>query len=217
MIDVQNATLAGGVAVGAIADYVLQPWGAILIGTAAALLSVYGFARLQARLLKHFKIHDTCGVHNLHGMPGILSGVASAIGAAVASTSDYGNQLYVVFPARTPTDPSQTLVDAMAAEGLSVPTGDSRSAISQGGYQFAAVLVTFALAISSGLLTGWIIRMSVFDPPSMYFTDAEYWHMGEDHESAEDTGGDYDAGEYQMRVLSATSSVISDAVPASEV
>ena len=28
---------------------------------------------------------DTCGVHNLHGLPGVFSGLVSAIAAAVAS------------------------------------------------------------------------------------------------------------------------------------
>lgn len=29
-------------------------------------------------------LQDTCGVHNLHGTPGVLSAVASAIAAGVA-------------------------------------------------------------------------------------------------------------------------------------
>ena len=35
-------------------------------------------------------ILDTCGVHNLHGMPGVFSGVVSVIAIAVASPSNYG-------------------------------------------------------------------------------------------------------------------------------
>ena len=40
---IQNATLAGGVAVGTLANMPLQPWGAILMGSIAAILSVTGF------------------------------------------------------------------------------------------------------------------------------------------------------------------------------
>lgn len=35
MVHVQNATLAGGVAVGSVADMAIQPWGALLVGCAA--------------------------------------------------------------------------------------------------------------------------------------------------------------------------------------
>lgn len=33
---------------------------------------------------KRLWLQDTCGVHNLHGLPGVFSGVASAIAAGVA-------------------------------------------------------------------------------------------------------------------------------------
>lgn len=42
MVDVQNATLAGGVAVGSAADLVIDPAGAILIGIIAGFVSVLG-------------------------------------------------------------------------------------------------------------------------------------------------------------------------------
>ena len=39
----QNATLAGGVAVGAVADTVLYPWGALLVGLGSGIVSVLGY------------------------------------------------------------------------------------------------------------------------------------------------------------------------------
>lgn len=50
MEDIQNATLAGGVAVGSSSDLVVGPWASILIGMIAGLVSVVGFARLKAHL-----------------------------------------------------------------------------------------------------------------------------------------------------------------------
>jgi len=83
VIDVQNATLAGGVAVGCAADLVISPGGSLGVGLAAGLLSTFGFNYLQKFLLKYLKLHDTCGVNNLHGMPGILAGVVSIISTAI--------------------------------------------------------------------------------------------------------------------------------------
>lgn len=45
------------------------------------------------------RIHDTCGVHNLHGMPAVLSGILSGIYAAVATKDEYQDTLTSIFPA----------------------------------------------------------------------------------------------------------------------
>jgi ammonium transporter Rh len=75
--DIANAALAGGVSIGATCDVVNGPT-ALLIGVLAGALCVFGYAVVQARLQKLLNIMDTCGVHNLHGMPGLLGGVVAA-------------------------------------------------------------------------------------------------------------------------------------------
>ncbi|KAI8478642.1 hypothetical protein Bbelb_436300 [Branchiostoma belcheri] len=82
MVHVQNATLAGGVAVGTTADMMIEPWGALLIGSVAGTLSTVGFTFVQP-FLTRLKFHDTCGVNNLHGMPGLLAGVSGAVACAL--------------------------------------------------------------------------------------------------------------------------------------
>jgi ammonium transporter Rh len=72
MEDLQNATLAGGVAMGASADILVSPGAALLIGSLAGSLSVFGFAVVSPVVQRKLGIFDTCGVHNLHGMPSVL-------------------------------------------------------------------------------------------------------------------------------------------------
>lgn len=43
--------------------------------------SFFGFS--QPILASKLGIQDTCGVHNLHGMPGILGGLAGIVAAAL--------------------------------------------------------------------------------------------------------------------------------------
>jgi len=83
MVHIQNATLAGGVAVGTCADMNIGPFGAMLIGLVAGIVSTLGFKYLSPVLASHLGIQDTCGVHNLHGMPGILGGLAGVVVVAL--------------------------------------------------------------------------------------------------------------------------------------
>jgi len=74
--DIANAALAGGVAIGsACADATHSE--AIIIGVVAGAISTFGFAVIQARQQKLMKIIDTCGVTNLHGIPGLIGGFAA--------------------------------------------------------------------------------------------------------------------------------------------
>jgi ammonium transporter Rh len=92
MVHIQNSTLAGGVAVcyplmqmnkyinkswqvGAVADMMIQPPVAMLIGATAGTFSVIGYEYLTPFLRDKLKITDTCGVINLHGLPGLFSGI----------------------------------------------------------------------------------------------------------------------------------------------
>ncbi len=87
--DIANASLAGGVAIGSVCNTASNT-EAIIIGIIAGALSVTGFALVQSRLQKGLKIIDTCGVSNLHGIPGIFGGLAALV---VVKGIDAGAQL----------------------------------------------------------------------------------------------------------------------------
>lgn len=76
--DIANATLAGGVAIGSTCDRVSLPV-AFAIGAVAGFASTFGFAVIQEKLQKGLRLVDTCGVSNLHGIPGLLGGLAALI------------------------------------------------------------------------------------------------------------------------------------------
>ena len=82
MEDILNASLAGGVAIGAPAGLFTNPAASLTIGLAAGVMSTFGFVYLSAFLKKTIHLNDTCGVHNLHGIPGLFGGILSAIAVA---------------------------------------------------------------------------------------------------------------------------------------
>ena len=76
--DMANAALAGGVAIGATCN-VVSPTVAFGIGALAGVLCVVGYVFVQPALFARCNIVDTCGVHNLHGMPGLMGGLIAIL------------------------------------------------------------------------------------------------------------------------------------------
>jgi ammonium transporter Rh len=82
-VPVQNATLAGGVSIGATANLAMGPLAAVLIGVIAGAISCVGFIKplIPSSL-------DTCGINNLHGMPGIFGGIVSIVLPIILGSKD---------------------------------------------------------------------------------------------------------------------------------
>lgn len=161
MVDIQNASIAGGVALGAIADLLAYPVGAIILGSVAGWLSVFGFTQVTPRVEKFLGLHDTCGVHNLHGMPSILGAMAACIIAAWAKVDAYGDEIKI-YVAR---DPVQNL--------------SPRSSENQAQMQVAFLFITLGISMVSGLIVGWFATYEFFDPmqDGHLFLDEESWEV----------------------------------------
>ena len=85
--DIANAALAGGVAIGSTCDKVPASY-AFIIGILAGLLSTVGFAVIQKRFQALTKKIDTCGVFNLHGLPGLFGGFAAMVAVSGISRTN---------------------------------------------------------------------------------------------------------------------------------
>jgi len=160
-MQIQNAAIAGGVAIGTAADFLVKPFGALLIGAISGIISVLGFAYVQPFLRKRLGLHDTCGVHNLHGMPGILGGVASAIAAAYASEATY-------------------------IDSYSNVIKHSSSSV-QASYQIYAMLACLTIAVASGVFTGFVICTPVMATltGANIFEDSVFWNCEINNEEVE--------------------------------
>ena len=87
--DIANAALAGGVAIGSTCDHATHG-AAIFIGALAGAVSTIGFVLVQDKQKYLLKAVDTCGVTNLHGLPGLMGGFAAI---AVVTGIDTASQL----------------------------------------------------------------------------------------------------------------------------
>lgn len=122
-------------------------------------------------------------------MPGLISGVASAIVAATATRENFrGNRLYEFYPSRIPTLNSPeylalNLQSTQYAEG-----GLGRTAVEQGGYQMAGVALTLGMAIVGGIITGIILRLPFIDQITEeheLFEDETCWKVPEEFKETE--------------------------------
>lgn len=161
MVHIQNAALAGGVAVGTSAEMMLTPFGSMIAGALAGIISTFGFKFLTPILDSKLKIQDTCGVHNLHGMPGVLAALIGALVASLATADIYGDGMGDVFP--------------LIADG-------TRTAQSQAVYQALSLVVALGFALLGGILVGFILKIPILGSPpdTQCFEDEIFWEVPEE-------------------------------------
>ena len=144
---------------GASANMLITPYGALIVGTAAGALSVVGFNYILPALDRGIGLKDTCGILNLHCMPGIFGAIVSVIVTGSASNDNYvqngyaPNTIWSSYPSRTFSELA--------------------------GSQLAALGTSLGFAMLSGAFTGVLLR--AIDPLDSYFEDSEEFlvHDGE--------------------------------------
>ncbi|XP_057612372.1 ammonium transporter Rh type C isoform X1 [Chionomys nivalis] len=163
MVHIQNATLAGGVGVGTAAEMMLTPYGALIVGFFCGIFSTLGFAYLSPFLESRLRIQDTCGIHNLHGIPGIIGGIVGAVTAAYSSPDIYG-------------EPG--LLHSFGFGGYKADWTKKM----QGRSQIFSLLLTLAIALVGGIIVGLILKLPFWGQAAdeNCFEDAIYWEIPEE-------------------------------------
>jgi len=148
---VLNATLAGGVSVGSSSDLVVTAGWAMAIGAFAGIVSALGFLKLSPFLQQKISLHDTCGVHNLHGIPGVIGGLFGALSAGMADTAFGDVSLKATFS----------------------NVADGKTLGHQAGIQLAALGITLAFSIVGGSISGFVA--SKFGKLEELFDDTQHF------------------------------------------
>ncbi|XP_025774910.1 ammonium transporter Rh type C [Puma concolor] len=166
MVHIQNATLAGGVAVGTAAEMMLMPYGSLIVGFICGIVSTLGFVYLTPFLESRLRIQDTCGIHNLHGLPGIIGAIVGAVTASCASAKVYG---------------IKGLANFFGFDGFKTSWDSSM----QGKFQAAGLFVSLAIALVGGIIVGVILKLPFWGQPAdeNCFEDSVYWEMPEEPKS----------------------------------
>lgn len=165
MADVQNVTLAGGVTVGASVDMMISPAAAYALGMMGCTACMLGYKYLSPLLARRFRIQDQCGIHNLHGLTGLISTAAGICAILMADEEVYGPSLYELFTHRAPVEEDPRLHELqMLIPGLQPGLG--RTAKQQALFQVAAVFSTIAVSALGGIFTGFVLKLPYLASPS---------------------------------------------------
>ncbi|XP_023180615.1 ammonium transporter Rh type B-like [Xiphophorus maculatus] len=186
MADIQNVTLAGGVTVGASVDMMISPVAAYALGIIGCTACFFGYKYLTPFLAQRLRIQDQCGIHNLHGLTGLISSTAGICAILMATEDTYGPSMYQIFSHRAPPEGDPKLLELQKLiPGLKPGLG--RTAQEQALFQVAAVFATIAAAAAGGLLTGLVMKLPFMASPSdEYCFDDELFF---------DVPSDFDGGE----------------------
>jgi ammonium transporter Rh len=146
---IQNAAIAGGAASGAVNIFLPNPFGAIMLGAVAGIISVWGQTTLTPWLAK-MRFVDTSGVLSGHLLPAVCGAFATAIAVGSIEIEDFNtNQL--------------------AFMDLS-----GRTSHQQGGQQIAFAVVSLGFGLLSGIFVGLLANyLPVFNAPAVSNADDE--------------------------------------------
>ncbi|XP_069169781.1 ammonium transporter Rh type C-like [Procambarus clarkii] len=182
--DIQCGVVGGAVAVGAVADMMVEPYGALLLGALVSVSCILTRRWLAPVLRRRLGIEDTAGVGVTHGLAGVMGGIAGVVMAAIASErGSYGLSVYQIYPAMSPAEGTEERIEVVSY--LMVPAGLGRSPLLQAAHQLAALAALLVIALAGGIITGLVLRLPVCERLTQdeLYNDDCYWQLPQPHSS----------------------------------
>ena len=139
---IENATLAGGVIIGASSGVLINPGASLIIGCFGGIVASLGYTYLDPIFKNKVGLNDTAGVHNVHGIPGIVGGLVSAAVIASYNSDPLNNSEQISFL------------------GFYANPFNGRSFIAQGAIQVAGTFISLGISIVFGVIAG--LAMTLF-------------------------------------------------------
>jgi len=181
MEDILNATLAGGVAIGSSSGVLYYPFIALIIGFTAGVISTLGFHYLTPKLESLVGLYDTCGINNLHGIPGVFGGLVSAIIIA-----GYSNGFNSQNAAEYGPSGLFSIINAKNHTTFGHGTVDNGAFLHQAWLQVFGTFASVGIAIVCGVIAGFLISTFYAERNANFYEDREYFDQVLFEEEKED-------------------------------
>lgn len=141
LTDIFNASLGGGVVIGAASGLVTNPGASLAIGFFSGIIETFCFMKLNHYLEEKIGLYDTCGVHTSHGITGILGGIVSAIVLASYQVSPLAEEYVPLVPFHPNPIPERDYAD-------------------QAGIQIASTFISVGMGLITGIIAGLVLYRS---------------------------------------------------------
>ncbi|XP_068207768.1 ammonium transporter Rh type A-like [Palaemon carinicauda] len=174
--DIQCGLVSGFVAVGGVANLMIQPYGALLLGSFSSAACIFARHSIRTYLKSRFGIHDVSCTGVSHGIGGLIGGLAGSVMALVATENGlYGYSVYQLYPAMSPVSGSDELVEVESY--LDVKAGEGRPPLLQASFQLLHLIVTICVAAVGGIVTGLLLRLPFLENLTSddLYSDGRFW------------------------------------------
>jgi len=174
IFDAQRSSVAGGVAIGSVANLVAEPWQATLIGAIGGIACSAANHFIRQFCVNRLEVHDTVGVMSMHGYPGLVGWFAGICFLLPLNHDFLSGDLQ-----------SENLAYKLPWENvLQNRRGNGDAAF----VQAVSAPMTISIALVTGLVAGLVAKKITVLDRKLLFKDSTFFDVPADFKTHEDDG-----------------------------